>query len=286
VNLALCLAALAFAGPRPVKLVVANPAHRAYFGQIVEALEAKGSRQTKAVLHGIKKPVPIIFQKPSPKEPTGAALDLDLGFVDVSDRRLKYFPAKNGPVLIHEITHILQEEAGVLPMDSEDTEFEAYTNDFRASRELGVRPSRDSYDGRVLRAFRQGVRPFLEFLRKEYADEPMARYKDLPAYLDNREAAAVASLKELRKQRARELVHLRPIRGLQRQAFRNERIAPIEQKILEERLIIHWAKRDRAILQDPVRFKRYQTYRRNIMRRLHAEWKRWAALSRRGRRRK
>lgn len=266
-NALLLLAALAAAAaPRPVKLVVPLAQHRPFVQAVVG--EALASRTGRAVLRRLESPVPVIIAP----EPLGGYFDYDTGVLGLGPRYLKAPPAKAAPTVVHEVTHVLQKRGGVLPSDSFEMEIEAYINDFKVHRELGLKPKRGSYDWKAQRAFSKGVDELVEFLRPHYRDNFF--FKDYDGHLEGREERLLARRKRLLERLRRARPVLRHLRGHEAANYRRE-LAGLEEKLAEVDTLLYWTRRDAAIMSDPARRKAYRDRARRVMRRARDEQKRW-----------
>lgn len=264
--------------PLPSYLSVADPADRAQIAGILRA--ASASPTAVAVLASAAQAAeargrPIVVEVVRMRE--SGTYNLDWGILSLRRRDIKKNPRANVPTLIHELQHLLQTGLDV-PSDLLETELEAYLVDFRVSRELDEKPKRGSYDARAQAKFKEGLEPFLGFLRKQYPEDAQLHktrsrdYKNrLRANLETSRAAAAG----LRKERKSRLLVLEQMRGLghsngELKAYRQDAIAPLDAAMQTLNRAIEWAKQDLAMLANPKTRAKARAYARSVIRRARA----------------
>jgi len=273
----------AAAAPAPVPalpsyLSVADPADAVRVAAVLQAAQA--SPTAVAVLAQVARLAgargrPVVVEAVKMKE--SGTWNLDWGILSLRRRDLSGAPRANVSTLIHELQHLLQTERDV-PSDLLETELEAYVVDFRVSRELGDRPRRGSYDARAEAAFKKGLEPFLEFLRKEYPEDAQLHQTKTSAYQKRLQTGLGAStdrLKKINGERARRIEVLEQMRGLghsrtELHNYHQDAIAPLDGKIQTLRRAIGWAEKDLALLADPAARAQARAYARAVVRRARA----------------
>ncbi|UPT74190.1 MAG: hypothetical protein M0D55_20650 [Elusimicrobiota bacterium] len=267
----------------PPYLSVANPADAVMLARVVNAAQA--SPTAVAVLAEAAKAAeqrgrPVVVEVVKMAE--SGTWNIDWGILSLRRKDLSRDPRANVATLIHELRHMLQAQADI-PSDLLEAELDAYVVDFRVDRELGQKPTRP-YDKRAAAAFKQGLEPFMEFLRKEYPeDAAMWRTRSL-AYrfrLEKQLFQAEASRAALAAKRAERAATLERMTNLghapsELENFRQDALAPIDSKLQTADRLIAWARRDLAIFSSPARLASARRYARNAIRRARAFQKRYS----------
>ena len=262
----------------PSYLSVANPEDRIVLAEIVHAAQA--SPTAVAVLAQVARTAeasgrPVVIEVLNMKE--SGTYNLDWGILSLRRQDMKNGPHTNVSTLIHELQHLLQTQRA-LPSDLLETELESYLLDFRVGREMGDTPRRGSYDERAQAAFKRGFEPFMEFLAKEYPeDSPMwkTRSRAYAARLRKGLSASEAKLDSLAKSRVERLRVLEQMRGLghlepELRNYRQDSIGPLDAMIETMTRAVEWARKDLAILADPVTRDQARAYARSVVRRARA----------------
>ncbi len=264
--------------PLPPYLSVADPADGAQIARILRA--ASASPTAVAVLDSVAQAAeirgrPVVIEAVTMRE--SGTYNLDWGILSLRRPSLNGTPRANIATLIHELQHLLQTEL-TLPSDLLETELEAYVVDFRVSRELKDKPKRGSYDARAQAKFKEGLEPFLGFLRKQYPEDAQL-HKTRSRNYENRlradlkmSSAALERLKSARTSRKRVLEQMRGVGHSNGEltAYRQDVIAPLDAAIRAMSRVIEWAKKDIAILASPKTRAQARAYARSVIRRARA----------------
>jgi len=189
----------------PSYLSVANPADAALLAAVVQPAQA--SPTAVAVLAQVAAAAeaggrPVVIEVVRMKE--SGTYNLDWGVLSLRRRDMKDRPRANVATLIHELRHMLQ-TSRPLPSDLLETELESYVVDFRVAREMNDRPRRGSYDARAQAKFKEGLEPFMAFLRKEYPEDAQLHKTAARAYearLRRGLESSAAKLKRLQGERS------------------------------------------------------------------------------------
>jgi GNAT superfamily N-acetyltransferase len=275
-------AASSAASPMPVLppyLSVANPADGALLAGIIQAAQA--SPTAVAVLAQVAQAAevrgrPVVVEVLKMKE--SGTYNLDWGILSLRRRDMKDSPRANVSTLIHELQHLLQTQRQEIPSDLLETELEAYVVDFRVSRELNDKPKTGSYDARAQAAFKDGLEPFMGFLRKQYPEDAQlhkTKARDYENRLRDGLAESTAKLEGLEIERAERLRVLEQMRGLghgesELTNYRQDAIAPLDAAIQTMNRAIEWARKDIAILASPETRAQARAYARSVIRRARA----------------
>ncbi len=262
----------------PPYLSVANPADSARIAGILRA--ASASPTAVAVLARVAQAAeargrPVIIEAAGMRE--SGTYNLDWGILSLRRRSLNAEPRTNVATLIHEFQHLLQTDRNI-PSDLLEAELEAYVVDFRVSRELKDRPRRGSYDARAQAKFKEGLEPFMGFLRKQYPeDSPLHRTRSrdyenrLRAGLE-RSHSTLKRLQSERRSRRRVLEQMREVGHLNSElaAYRQDVVAPLDAAIMVMNRVIEWGKKDIAMLANPKTRAKARAYARSVIRRARA----------------
>ena len=192
-------------------------------------------------------------------------------------RGMKAGPRANVATLIHELQHMLQTSLP-LPSDLLETELESYLVDFRVARELNDKPRRGSYDARAREKFKEGLEPFMAFLRKEYPEDAQLHRTTARAYatrLRRGLETSTAKLERLRAERTERLQVLDQMRGLghseaELKNYREDALTPIDAAISTMERAAGWARADIAIMTNPALRAKARAYARAAVRRARA----------------
>lgn len=262
----------------PPYLSVADPADGARLAAVLQAAQA--SPTAVAVLAQVARAAevrgrPVLVEVVDMKE--AGTWNLDWGVLSLRRGAMDAPPRENVSTLIHELQHLLQTRPGI-PSDLLETELEAFVVDFRVGRELGVRPSPGSHDARAQAAFKEGLEPFLGYLRAQYPENAQLHKTRSRAYEARLRAGLEDSTAELarlgaeRADRERVLARMRALGHPETQLenYRQDSIAPVDAELSTMRRAIGWAKADLAIFADPASRARARAYARSVIRRARA----------------
>lgn len=262
----------------PSYLSVADPADAARLSAVLQAAQA--SPTAVAVLAQVAQAAeargrPVVVEVVKMKE--SGTYNLDWGVLSLRRRDLKDAPRANVATLIHELQHLLQARQSV-PSDLLETELEAYVVDFRVARELGDKPKRGSYDARAQEAFKEGLEPFLGYLRKQYPEDAQlhkTKTRDYEQRLRRGLEASTNKLERLNGERTARMRVLEQMRGLghaetELNNYRQDAVAPIDAAIATMNRAIDWARKDLALLANPETRAKARAYARSVIRRARA----------------
>ncbi len=262
----------------PPFLSVADPADGPRLAAVLQAAQA--SPTAVAVLARVARAAeargrPVLVEVADMEE--AGTWNLDWGILSLRRGDMNAAPRENVSTLIHELQHLLQTRPEI-PSDLLETELEAFVVDFRVGRELGVRPAPGSHDARAQAAFREGLEPFLGYLRAQYPENAQLHKTRARAYEARLRAGLEASVSELerlsveRADRERVLDRMRALGHSRAEVehYRQDAVAPIDADISAMRRAIGWAKADLAILADPAARARARAYARSVIRRARA----------------
>lgn len=274
-------AASAAAAPMPSLpsyLSVANPADAVQLAGILHAAQA--SPTAVAVLAAVARAAeargrPVVVEVVKMKE--SGTYNLDWGILSLRRRDLKDGPRANVSTLIHELQHLLQTQQE-LPSDLLETELESYVVDFRVSREMGEKPNPGSYDERAQAAFKEGLEPFMSYLRKEYPEDAQlhrTKSRDYEARLRRGLEKSTAKLERLGKERTAKILVLEQMERLghthnELNNYRQDAITPLDAKISTMNRAVEWARKDVAVLVSPDLRAKARAYARSVIRRARA----------------
>jgi hypothetical protein len=262
----------------PSFLSIANPADAVLLAGVLR--EAQASPTALAVLAQVAAVAeargrPVVVEILKIKE--SGTFDTDSSVLSLRRRDMKGDPRANVSTLIHELQHMLQMERR-LPSDMLETELEAYVVDFRVSRELNDIPKPGSYDARSDAAFRRGLEPYMEFLRKEYPENSQfhkTRSRDYEARLRKGLASSTAKLERLQAERTERIHTVERMREVGHSAdelrnYRQDTIAPLDGPIQTMERAVAWAIKDIEILANPALRAAARKYARSVVRRARA----------------
>lgn len=279
VELGNSLLAPGFSSPVPILpsyLSVANPADAASLASILHAAQA--SPTAVAVLAQVAQAAqergrPVVVEVVAMAE--AGTYNLDWGVLSLRRKDMRDEPRSNVSTVIHELQHMLQTARRNLPSDLLETELEAYVVDFRVGRELGENPAPGSYDAKAHDAFRQGLEPFMGYLREQYPEDAQLHYTRSRAYEERLRRELVASeakLKQLSQEKIERINVLKQMNELghspnELQNYTLDAIAPIDAAIQTLERAIAWAKNDIAVMTSPEARDAARRYARNVIRR-------------------
>lgn len=262
----------------PSYLSVADPADGARLAAVLQA--AQTSPTAVAVLAQVARAAeirgrPVVVEVVKMKE--SGTYNLDWGVLSLRRRDLNAAPRENVSTLIHELQHLLQTQRD-LPSDLLETELEAYVVDFRVSRELNEMPRRGSYDARAQTAFKEGLEPFLGFLRKQYPEDAQLHKTRTRDYEDRLRRGLETSrqrLERLQSERDARMLVLEQMRGFghadaELENYRQDAVAPLDAAIQTMNRAIDWARKDLAVLASPETRAQARAYARSVIRRARA----------------
>jgi hypothetical protein len=274
-------AAPAFSSPMPALpayLSVANPADGLMLASIIQAAQA--SPAAVAVLAQVAQAAevrgrPVVVEIVKMKE--AGTWNLDWGILSLRRKDMKDSARENVSTVIHELQHLLQTQLDV-PSDLLETELEAYVVDFRVARELGLKPRKRSYDEKAQNAFKEGLEPFMGYLRKQYPEDAQLHKTRSSAYearLRRDLGGSIEKLQQLetdRTDRGRVLAQMRVLGHSESEItnYRQDSIAPIDAAIQTLERAIGWSRKDIAILADPAARAKARGYARSVIRRARA----------------
>ena len=261
--------------PMPSYLSVANPADAVQLAGILHAAQAAPT--AVAVLASVARAAevrgrPFVIEVVKMKE--SGTYNLDWGILSLRRGDLKDGPRANVATLIHELQHLLQTQHE-LPSNLLETELESYVVDFRVSREMNEKPKRGSYDERAQAAFKNGLEPFMDYLRKEYPEDAQlhkTRSRDYEAHLRRGLTASTAKLERLEKERTANVLVLEQMKNLgssrdELKNYHQDTIAPLDAKISTTSRVVKWALKDIALLTSPELRTKARAYARSVIRR-------------------
>lgn len=262
----------------PTFLNVANPADADLLAGVLR--EAQASPTAMAVLAQVSRVAeergrPVVIEIVKIKE--SGTFNLDSGVLSLRRRDMKGAPRANVSTLIHELQHMLQ-TTRALPSDLLETELESYVVDFRVSREMRDIPKPGSFDARSQAAFKKGLEPFMEFLRKEYPENSQFHGTKSRAYearLRKGLKTSTAKLERLRVERTERIQTLERMRELGHSAdelsnYRQDTIGPLDGAIQTMERAVAWAVKDIEILSSPALRASARKYARSVVRRARA----------------
>jgi hypothetical protein len=143
---------------------------------------------------------------------------------------------------------------------------------------MNEKPKRGSYDERAQAAFKNGLEPFMSYLRKEYPEDAQlhkTRSHDYEARLRRGLEKSTAKLERLDKERTAKIIVLEQMERLghtrnQLNNYRQDAIAPLDAAISTMNRAIDWARKDIGILASPELRAKARAYARSVIRRARA----------------
>ncbi|MDE2290453.1 MAG: hypothetical protein KGL53_00105, partial [Elusimicrobia bacterium] len=106
----------------------------------------------------------------TPMRNSHAYVDWQTSVVRLSSSLLKTDPRRAAPILIHELTHVLQKSRS-LPYHAFELEHEAFLVTIRTAHELGVRYPRSDFQGEAQRRFEGDLDKYVAWLLRQHESE-------------------------------------------------------------------------------------------------------------------
>lgn len=263
---------------------IANPLHAVALAAIVaqareSALGRRTLKRVQALVRSQNRPLVFEFV---PMRSAHAYVDWNTDVVRVSDALLKEDPRRAAPILIHELTHVLQKARG-LPYHAFELELEAFLVTLRSASELGVRYAREDFQGETQKRFAGDLETFIAWLLESHDQ------KENFSLLSGGRKAFLIKLSQRRKRAARASQKAKRIL-MQRQdtlaamaaasytpeAIEHYRLAELEpagENARDTEGTLNLIDRDINLLKSPEGYARYRAFAdatRAMARRLHA----------------
>lgn len=265
---------------------IADAAHGERLAEILEA--AEGSAQGRATLNRLKRMLrsrkrPLVFEF-TPQRNTHAYVDWDTDVVRLGNAMLTEDPVRSAPILVHELTHVLQ-RARRLPYSAFEYELEAWLVTLKVARDLGLEFKRSDFQGQVQRRFAGGLDAFIVWLHEAHDQKENLRLlissrKDFLDRLEARRAQLARALARAEGKVARytatyEQMRAAGYKDAELESYRRQELVPAQAKMREAYEKVQMVDRDLKLLRDPNGYARYRRYADGVMamaRRLHASW--------------
>lgn len=265
---------------------IADPAHAAALAAILEAAEDSATGRAtltklKGMLRSRKRPLVFEFTRQSASH---AYVDWNTEVVRLGTSMLKEDPVHAAPVLIHELTHVVQKSRR-LPYHAFELELEAFLVTLKAARELGVVYKRGDFMRSTQLKFKGDLDAFIDWLHAGHDQKENFRLlsgsrDEFLLKLEERlESAAKSVASAARRVDRREATYaqMRDASYLPAalETYRLQEVEPAREKLRSAQGDYAAVERDLKLLRSPngyLRYRRFADDVRAMAKRLHASW--------------
>lgn len=227
-----------------------------------------------------KRPIVFEFAKLGSEH---AYVDWGTDVVRLGNSMLKDDPRRAAPILIHELSHVLQKERR-LPFHAFELELEAFLLTIRSARELGVKFKRGDFQASVMRRFEGDLDKFIAWLNASYGESNNiallsgSRLEFLEKLTEKqvRSLRAVDAARKRLKERQATYKTMRAARqrpeALER--YRRQELDKARERLRDAEADLKFVERDISILSSAAGYARYRRFAddvRAMARRLHGD---------------
>jgi hypothetical protein len=275
------------AGPRLYSWFrIADPAHAAALAAILEAAEdSPTGRATltklKGMLRSRKRPLVFEFTRQSASH---AYVDWNTEVVRLGTSMLKEDPVHAAPVLIHELTHVIQKSRR-LPYHAFELELEAFLVTLKSARELGVVYKRGDFMRSTQLKFKGDLDAFIDWLHAGHDQKENFRLlsgsrdeflRKLEERLDGAAKSVAAAARRVARREAT-YAQMKDASYLPAalETYRLQEVEPAREKLRSAQGDYATVERDLKLLRSPngyLRYRRFADDVRAMAKRLHASW--------------
>ncbi|TBR16861.1 hypothetical protein EPO15_18245 [bacterium] len=265
---------------------IADPAHAAALAAILEAAEESATGRAtlsklKAKLRSRKRPLVFEFTK---QVNSHAYVDWETDVVRLGTSMLKEDPAHAAPVLIHELTHVIQKSRR-LPYHAFELELEAFLVTLKSARELGVTYKRGDFMRATQLKFKGDLDEFIDWLHAGHDQKENFRLlsgsrdeflRKLEERLDaEAKKVATAARTVARRQATYEQMKAASYLPSALENYRNQELEPAREKLRSAQGSYGLVERDLRLLRSVNGYLRYRHFAddvRAMAKRLHDSW--------------
>lgn len=265
---------------------IADPAHAAALAAMLEAAEGSATGRAtlsklKGMLRSRKRPLVFEFTRQSASH---AYVDWNTEIVRLGTSMLKEDPVHAAPVLIHELTHVIQKSRR-LPYHAFELELEAFLVTLKAARELGVTYRRGDFMRSTQLKFKGDLDAFIDWLHAGHDQKENFRLlsgsrDEFLRKLEERLDAAAKSVAAAARRVARRQATYAQMKDASYlpaalETYRLQELEPAREKMRSAQADYDTVERDLKLLRSPngyLRYRRFADDVRAMAKRLHAAW--------------
>ncbi|TPW19320.1 MAG: hypothetical protein FD126_2806, partial [Elusimicrobia bacterium] len=265
---------------------IADPAHAAALAAILEAAEGSPTGRAtltklKGMLRSRKRPLVFEFTRQSASH---AYVDWNTEIVRLGTSMLKEDPVHAAPVLIHELTHVIQKSRR-LPYHAFELELEAFLVTLKSARELGVKYRRGDFMRSTQLKFAGDLDAFIDWLHAGHDQKENFRLlsgsrDEFLAKLEARLEGAARSVASAARRVARRQATLAQMKDAAYlpaalKTYRLQELEPARERLRSAQADYDTVERDLKLLRSPngyLRYRRFADDVRAMAKRLHASW--------------
>lgn len=265
---------------------IADPAHAAALAAILEAAGESATGRAalaklKAMLRSRKRPLVFEFTR---QVNSHAYVDWQTDVVRLGTAMLKEDPAHAAPVLIHELTHVLQKSRR-LPYHAFELELEAFLVTLKSARELNVKYGRSDFMRKTQLKFAGDLDEFIDWLHAGHDQKENFRLlsgsrDEFLRKLEERLESAAKSVAAAARTVARRQATYAQMKDAAYlpdalENYRRQEVEPAREKLRAAEGNYALVERDLKLLRSPngyLRYRRFADDVRAMAKRLHGSW--------------
>lgn len=265
---------------------IADPAHASALAAMLEAAEDSATGRAaltklKAMLRSRKRPLVFEFTR---QINSHAYVDWETDVVRLGTSMLKEDPAHAAPVLIHELTHVLQKSRR-LPYHAFELELEAFIVTLKVARELGVKYKRGDFMAATQKKFGGDLDEFIDWLHAGHDQKENFRLlsgsrDEFLAKLEERLSGAAKTVASASRTVDKRQATYEQMKGAAYlpdalENYRRQELAPAQEKLRSAQRGYALVERDLKLLRSVngyVRYRRFADDVRAMAKRLHDSW--------------
>jgi hypothetical protein len=262
-------------GELPGYLSVADADDRAWVTDVVSvSMQTKTGRkvlgQIKALAAKQGRPLTIVVAQ---LRANNGEYVYDWGMVRMNSQYRKLDAFRAAPIFMHELLHVVQ-FSHELPVDSVETELEAFVITLRMIRELNLRPKANSFEDMANRALRKSAADFVKYVTRGYSENRGLHPGGIKGYVEwvrakrKRKLQAIARLEKKIVKERETIADMRKSGQPAEQVdtYEKDRIGELERAIKEHGTALGWMDRDLAMLATPEGADRYRKFAARVSR--------------------